>query len=188
MFSSSYSHPTPPHTHTHTHTQASPPSPHPPNPVSPPPHTTVIAPLTTTQDREQNIDFLLLLRINRASEKLGTAHHGYKSQRCRLIFNKFMCIQETCSSPHSSAQIAQWLERRTRDRKVAGSKPGRSGRRIFFSRANFSCLLLFRYPFHTRVTAVARKSSRSFCQKCRWQLGYSLTRMHPTYVTLHEVT
>ena len=29
---------------------------------------------------------------------------------------------------------------------------------------------LFRYPFHTRVTAVARKRPRSFCQKCRWQV------------------
>ena len=26
------------------------------------------------------------------------------------------------------------------------------------------------YPFHPRVTAVALKKSRSFCQKCRWQV------------------
>ena len=31
-------------------------------------------------------------------------------------------------------------------------------------------VLLFWYPFHPRVTAVARKRSRSFCQKCRWQV------------------
>ena len=30
--------------------------------------------------------------------------------------------------------------------------------------------LLFRYPFHPRVTAVARKRPRSFCPKCRWQV------------------
>ena len=30
--------------------------------------------------------------------------------------------------------------------------------------------VLFRYPFPSRVTAVARKRSRSFCQKCRWQV------------------
>ena len=35
--------------------------------------------------------------------------------------------------------IACWLEHRTRDRKVASSNPGRSGRRIFFSRVNFLC-------------------------------------------------
>ena len=46
----------------------------------------------------------------------------------------------------------------------------RSGGRIFFSRVDFLCWLLFRYPFHPRVTAVARKRSRSFCQKCRWQV------------------
>ena len=28
----------------------------------------------------------------------------------------------------------------------------------------------FRYPFHSHVTAAARKKSLSFCQKCRWQV------------------
>ena len=63
--------------------------------------------------------------------------------------------------------IAQWLECWTHDWKVAGSNPFRSGGRIFFSRVNFLCWLLFRYPFHPRVTAVACKRS---CQKCRWQV------------------
>ena len=66
--------------------------------------------------------------------------------------------------------IAQWLERQTRDWKVAGSNPCRSGGRIFFSRVNFLWWLLFRYPLHLRVTAVAHKRSRSFCEKCRWQV------------------
>ena len=70
----------------------------------------------------------------------------------------------------SSAGIAQWLDRRTRDWKVVGSNPCWSGGRIFFSRVDFLCWLLFRYPFHPRVTALARKRSRSFCQKCRWQV------------------
>ena len=68
------------------------------------------------------------------------------------------------------AGIAQWLEHRTRDWKVAGSNPCWNGGRIFFSRVDFLCWLLFRYPFHPRVTTVARKRSRSFCQKCRWQV------------------
>ena len=59
---------------------------------------------------------------------------------------------------------------RTRDRKVAGSNPCWSGGIIFFSGVNFLCWLLFRYPFHPRVTAVARKRSRSFCQKRGWQV------------------
>ena len=68
------------------------------------------------------------------------------------------------------AGIAQWLEHRTRDWKVAGSNPCWNGGRIFFSRVDFLCWLLFRYPFQPRVTTVARKKSRSFCQKCRWQV------------------
>ena len=37
----------------------------------------------------------------------------------------------------TGAGIAQWLERRTRDRTVTGSNPCRSGGRIFFSRVTF---------------------------------------------------
>ena len=59
--------------------------------------------------------------------------------------------------PPPGAGIAQWLERRTRDWKVAGSNPCWNGGRIFFSRVDFLCWLLFRYPFHPRVTTVARK-------------------------------
>ena len=68
------------------------------------------------------------------------------------------------------AGIAQWLEHWTSDWRVAGLNPCRSGERILFSRANFLCWLLFRYPFQPSVTAVARKRSRSFCQRCRWQV------------------
>ena len=66
--------------------------------------------------------------------------------------------------------IAQWLECWTHDWKVVGSNPCWNGGIIFFSRVNFLCWLLFRYPFHRSVTAVARKRPRSFCQKCRWQV------------------
>ena len=40
----------------------------------------------------------------------------------------------------------------------------------FSSPGSTFCADLFRYPFHPRVTAVARKRPRSFCQKCRWQV------------------
>ena len=52
----------------------------------------------------------------------------------------------------------------------AASNPCWNSGRIFFSRVDFLRWLLFRYPFHPRVTTVARKRSRSFCQKCRWQV------------------
>ena len=86
---------------------------------------------------------------------------------------------------HEGTGIAQWLERRTRDWKVAGSNPCWNGGRIFFYRVDFLCWPLFRYPFHPRVTAVARKKSRSFCQKCRWQVT-AKTRIHLTYVAFIE--
>ena len=99
------------------------------------------------------------------------------------VYTMFSCIQtmvwlsvfgslNVSTDVDAEAGIAQWLEGRTRDRKVAGSNPCRSGGIIFFSRVSFLCWLLFRYP---RVTAVARKRPRSFCQKCRWQV----TAKHP---------
>ena len=66
--------------------------------------------------------------------------------------------------------VASWLERQTRDRKVASSNPGRSGERTFFFQSQLCELTLIRCPFHPRVTAVARKRPRSFCQMCRWQV------------------
>ena len=79
----------------------------------------------------------------------------------------------------SGAGIAQWLEHRTRDWKVAGSNPCWNGGRIFFSRVDFLCWLLFRYPFHPRVTTVARKKSRSFCQSAGGRLQLNT---HTPYV------
>ena len=73
------------------------------------------------------------------------------------------------ASSSKKVGIACRLKRRTHDRKVASSNPGRSGGRIFSP--ELLCLLtLVRCPFHPRVTAVARKRPRSFCQKCRWTL------------------
>ena len=58
----------------------------------------------------------------------------------------------------------------TRHRKVTSSKTGRSGGRIFFSRVNFLVLTLIRCPSCLRVTAVARKRPRSFCQRAGGRL------------------
>ena len=50
-------------------------------------------------------------------------------------------IKECCvlSGRIWGAGIAQWLERRTRDCKVAGSNPCWNGGRIFFFRVDFLC-------------------------------------------------
>ena len=95
---------------------------------------------------------------------------------CFGVLIYFVFVKSTVGfAGRSGAGIAQWLEHRTRDWKVTGSNPCWNGGRIFFSRVDFLCWLLFRYPFHPRVTTVARKKSRSFCQKCRWQV----TAKHP---------
>ena len=54
------------------------------------------------------------------------------------------------------AGIAQWLKRRTHDGKVAGSSPGRSGRRIFFSMTNGAA----REPFGSFCHLVVRERER----------------------------
>ena len=76
--------------------------------------------------------------------------------------------------------ITGWLECQTHDWKVVGSNPCGGGGRIFFSRVNFLCWVLFQYPFHPCVTVVAHKRSQSFCQKCRWQV----TAKHPCTICL----
>ena len=62
------------------------------------------------------------------------------------------------------------VEHHTPDQKVLGLSPGRSGGRFFFIQANFLCWLLFQYPFHRCVTAVACKRYWSFSQKYKWQV------------------
>ena len=89
-------------------------------------------------------------------------------QQKKFHFLSHHCYPMSCSC--RGAGIAQWLEHRTRDWKVAGSNPCWNGGRIFFSRVDFLCWLLFRYPFHPRVTTVARKKSRSFCQSAGGRL------------------
>ena len=70
---------------------------------------------------------------------------------------------------HTGSWDSLLVERRTRDRKVASSNPGRSDRGIFFSRVNFVCWLLFsvlstlvllqwlvKYPNHSGQSADGR--------------------------------
>ena len=89
------------------------------------------------------------------------------------------------------AGVAQWLERRTWDRKVPDSSPCLSCRRIFFSKINFLADSgLFRYSCDPRVTSVPHIRSWPFCQKCMWQdiAKHTSTHIHPTHVVLNEMT
>ena len=117
--------------------------------------------------------------------KVLSFHHCDCGKKCTRQFDAVLFVLSECLSVACllyvrcvsillfvtrGAGMARWLQRQTRDRNVAGSSPGGSGERIFFSRVNFLCWILFRYPFQPRVTAVARKRPRSLCQKGGWQV------------------
>ena len=67
-----------------------------------------------------------------------------KGRRLTLYTRRRRLLDSSWGDPVWLPGIACWLERRTCDRKVASSNPSRSGGRIFFSRVNFVCWLLFR--------------------------------------------
>ena len=76
----------------------------------------------------------------RAIKKLFTHAESHVSAASLLKSGEQRYIKAIINNNNNmGAGIAQWLERRTRDRKVAGSNPCRSGGRIFFSRVNFLC-------------------------------------------------
>ena len=108
---------------------------------------------------------MILLLLPPPPLRLPLGYRSYHHHHHHYYYFFFFFFRKSANSG-----IAQWLERRIRDWKVLGSSPARSGGRSFFSRVNFLCWHLLRYPFHPRVTAVARKRSRSLCQKCQWQV------------------
>ena len=84
----------------------------------------------------------------------------------RYLLQHLTCLHQT----KLGVGIAQWLECQTHAWKVTSLSPCGSGWIIFFSRFNFLCWHLFWYLFHPCVNAVACERSRSFWQKCRWQI------------------
>ena len=68
------------------------------------------------------------------------------------------------------AGIAQWLSAELVIERSRVRNPCWNGGRIFFSQGRLSVLTLISVSVPPRVTTVARKKSRSFCQKCRWQV------------------
>ena len=65
-----------------------------------------------------------------------TASKPFANRHLLYTFNCYPAFTVTIGM---GAEIACRLKRRTLDRKVASSNPGRSGGRIFFSRVNFVC-------------------------------------------------
>ena len=62
------------------------------------------------------------------------------------------------------------VERRTRDRKVASSNPGRSGWRIFLSRVNFVWWFLFGVHSTLLLPQWNVKDPGHSAKKCKWQV------------------
>ena len=81
------------------------------------------------------------------------------SPRVKFHTDFFTAFMQTCVSGDALSGYSEGLDH---DGKVSVS---RSGGRMFFLQGQLPVLLLS-HPFHLRVTAVARKRSRSFCQKC----------------------
>ena len=66
--------------------------------------------------------------------------------------------------------MACWLERRTRDRKLASSNLGRNGGRIFFSIVNFVCRLLFGVRSNPVLPQWHVKDPGHSAKKCSWKV------------------
>ena len=69
----------------------------------------------------------------------GRGFESRQERRENFLLQCQLSVLILGSGDSSVAGIAQWLDRRTHDRKVAGSNPCWSGGRIFFSRVNFLC-------------------------------------------------
>ena len=71
----------------------------------------------------------------REAKMLGRHHNTTKKHNNRDLNHP----TETVTCHAGECGIACWLDRRTRDRKIASSNPGRSGVRIFFTGVSFVC-------------------------------------------------
>ena len=89
--------------------------------------------------------------------------------RCQTQFGCFHSLRES-SVAHSLRLSSVSKGPQTHDRKVASVIAKRSSGRFFFLQSKLSALTFIQCPCCPLVTAVACKSSWSFCQKRRWQV------------------
>ena len=94
------------------------------------------------------------------------------------IFEEVLFFQATYG-------IACWLKRRTRGYEFESRQERQEN---FLLPSQLCVQTLIRCPFHPRVTGVARKRPRSFCQKCRRQVipkhAYTLTHRSRSGLTI----
>ena len=103
------------------------------------------------------------LKYIKKEKKKGKLQWGY--------FSHFLVSK---TSPYWKKYSFHFIERFLRNLTVnSWQNNGASKYVCFVFQGQLSVLTfitLFRYPFHPRVTTLARKRSQSICQKCRWQV------------------
>ena len=124
------------------------------------------------------------LRMNKHCFKSHTKSSPIKEQilnRQTTNNKSWLTVLDTSQSKANTIRSKQSITRipmftGSRDSLLVRAPDSGSKRCEFESRQerreNFllQSLTLVRCPFHPRVTAVARKRPRPFCQKCRWQV------------------
>ena len=91
--------------------------------------------LKGTVRTEQNTNTVIFFRFS--------VSNGWSNYTITSAF-LFNIVDAVFIASITQTRIACWLERRTCDRKVAGSNPGRSGRTVFFFRVHLSGLIFGR--------------------------------------------
>ena len=104
---------------------------------------------------ESNLQFFILFLIHTHTQKgklkkNSMLYDEIWSDVTAVLFSPFVgfnciyCIQFNPSLKTTlKVKIACWSEGWTHDKKIVSPNSGRSGERIFFSRVNFACWLLF---------------------------------------------
>ena len=114
--------------------------------------------MSTTQTQQ-------FLRANTLCQATKQQLNSQKRWNMKRKANPLLCLRLSCVAFLSSVwrngvllYLVLVLEEKKKKKKE--KKLLQERREIFFSRVNFLCWLLFRYPFHPRVTAVARAGGR----------------------------
>ena len=94
----------------------------------------------SAENKLQSISMLFIPQVMHVDCVVVCITKSCNPEPCFYDLLSFFCTHSIFSQGSWNSLL---VKRRTRDRKVASSNPGRSGPRIFFSRVNFVCWLLF---------------------------------------------
>ena len=92
---------------------------------------------------------------------------GHQTSPAQVLSGRKVKAVHTGCRNSCGSGIVQWLELRIHDHRFESWLEWQEN---FIFLGQLSVMLLFQYPFHHSVTAVACKRSWSFCKKCRWHV------------------